>query len=1169
MKFIKQSSIDTVLQEASIYTVISDTEDLKKKGANWFCLSPFSGETGTASFCVSESKNNFFDYSSGFGGNAVSFLMKRHNLGFFEAISKAAELCNIVLDHEEQSEDAKRMQDEMQSMKRIVSQADLLYQQAYSKLPDTHWAKQMIADRGFSKETVANFFIGFAPNERSYVSTPLLNQGDYTQAVEIGITKTKDGASYDFFRNRLIFPIHDVNGIVHGFGGRRSNEESDKEYAKYLNSPESKLYHKERIIYGLYQAKKAIQKQGKAILLEGYTDVIALHEKGVETAVASCGTALTEQHAKLLSRFTKHVIIFRDGDKAGQKAAMRDIDILIKESIKVSIVVCPSGEDPDSLSKKTDIDHFIEKNIEDAILWKAKILHAEASDPGLPELIKSMEAQHEEEVKILRAEISPEEAFKGLDAFAKKDLKNQNTEIQKSISLKERELKERIKELPKYEPHLLSDSIQSIAMTLHRIPNKIVQKGYLGMVAKAMDQKANLFQDIITEIEKKEESERKRKTIVNSDLENEQLRLPKGADKVQFLEDRFCEIGNSYHFEGESGFLKGTNHKLTPLFHVEGKIDNKRLCEVVNEDGHKRLIDFDSKDLINFNRFQERLIDEGNFYWDGGATNRHFKLVMKKMLNSFITASELKTLGQQKEDFFAFADGIYHDNTFSPVNKYGIVHLDQLEKEKSEYRSDIKHYYSPAFSEIYKHARDDDDPYENDRHFIYKIAPISLDQWAKQMVTVFGDKGKFGVAFCLAANFRDLFLTHYNYFPLMGGFGQKDSGKSGLGMAVQSFFFYDLQPLELNIATLVGMSRRLQRVKNAIGFFDEMREDLDEEKFQMMKGAWNGLGREKGKGADTNRTSTDRINSAIYYCGQYISTRDDGALPSRSISLMFQNKEYTAQEREEYQRLKNWCSQGISSFVLDVIKHRKKFKANLMREYSECAKDLKKELDGRDFQNRIFENYLAILTSVKLLKDYFSLPYSYDEFLKLTADYVIDNSELISDSDGLAKFWNIVEFLSKPMDVSQPNKTAIKEGIDYKIERASSFKILVSKTEKKDYKNIDRDQILFLNFSSVHQHYHKEATSRKGEEIIGMTTLRNYFKSKKYFIGLFPAMRMGNYTPSGYAFNYTMMRNMGIVDLEYTVENQVEMDDILKSSLKTIVTNPAQAIMNIPDSKTY
>lgn len=1153
MKFIKQSSIDNLVDEVRILDVIKTSEDLKKKGVNWFCNSPFTSEK-SASFCVSEVKNTFYDYSAGFGGNAISFLMKRHTINYYEAIEKAASICGIVLEYEEQSEDAKKIQDEALQMKRFVALMAEQYQTQFHKLAATDWPKEMmIAKRAFKEETLQAFMVGYAPNVASFISTPAINNGHFELTKTLGYTNTKDGSSYDFFRNRVMFPIHNEKGDVVGFGGRVSNNEEDAKYAKYLNSKESKLYLKDRILYGLWQAKKTIVASGKAILLEGYTDVMALHQAGAENSVATCGTSLSDFHAKLLHRFCKHVILFRDGDKAGLRAVHRDIDICLRNGFKVEVVICPDGEDPDSLSKTTDINAFIEKNREDAIIWKAKFLQEEAKNPELISLEKKLREELDEKILQAKYKMATEEELAALPVTERKFKKKENDNIFKYIAEQEKELKLELADIPKYAPALIAQSVESMANTLHAIPNKIEQDEYVKMVAKILGQKPIVISGIISSHEEAEAKAKKNKGQEAEKKEYEVLGLPEGADKDQYLIDRFCEIGNTYYFNDGNGFKKGTNFRMIPLFHVEGRKDNKRLCEVINQLGHKRLIDFESTDFNNFNKVKDRLIMEGVFLWEPGVSNTNFQLVAKKILHDFITATELTILGHNNKGFFAFADGIYHANAFHKVNKYGIVNLEGLEKIESEYRSDITHFYSPSHSEIYKSANEGDDPYENDRHFIHKVAPISLDQWANQMVKVFGDKGKLGVAFCIAANFRDLFIKHYNFFPLFGGFGQKDSGKSGFGSCLQAFFYHNLNPLELNTSTLVGLSRKLSRCKNTIVFCDEMRDDIDEAMHQTLKGTWNGIGREKGKGFDSNKTTVDQIHSAVYYSGQYLPTRDDGALPSRSIICNFENKEYTSEEKEQYNKLIAWNKEGISSFILDVIKHRDYVAKNLTRIYAETQKEMKLALKEQEYQNRVFDNYIVLLVIVKMMQDKFNFPFTYDGYFKLTKESIVENSETIADSDGLAAFWRIVEYLADPAQHS------IKQGQDYTIEKVHSFEYIPKKGDKAVFNNTNRDKIIFINFNKVHQDYHKEVSKRQGEEVIGATTIRNYLKSKKYFIGLFGSRRMGDKCPSGYAFNYSMMKRLGILNLEDANDSQTEMDEIFDAPKKhKIVTNPNQ-----------
>lgn len=1152
MRRIKQNSIDLVLDEASVFDVVSTTEQLKKTGSHWFCKSPFTNEK-SASFCVNTVKNTFYDYSAGFGGNAVRFLMKKHpSMTFFEAIEMAAGICGMTLEYEEVSEDQKKMEDELQLMKNLVEHAAEKYQKAYAKLDADSWPKKMIADRKFNEDSVQDFMIGYAPNERSFISTEVINAGKFELSISLGMTNTKDGASHDFFRDRIIFPIHNDRGNIVGFGGRRSNDESQEKYAKYLNSKESKLYQKDRVLYGLWQAKKNIAYSGKAILLEGYTDVISLHQNGVTNCVATCGTSLTDGHAKLLGRYCKHVILFRDGDKAGLRAVHRDIDILLKNGFTVEVVICPAGEDPDSLASKCNILKFIESNRQDAVLWKAKILREESVNPQLESIKASLKEEFDSKANDLRKKIvSDVDIAKEEDNTQRSAHKMLNTRIQKQISDLEKDMKSRISEFPQFEPSLVSKAVESIAFTLHSISNKITQKEYVKHVSKILEQKPIAIEGVIKGIEESEARDKKSKEKEQTADEYINLGLPAGADKDQYLKDRFCEIKNTYWFKKDSGFMVGTNFRIVPLFHVEGRQENKRLCEVINDLGYKRLIDFDSTDLISFTKFKERLIKEGVYLWEPGTVVNDFQLVVKKIANGFIMATELKLLGFQKQGFFAFADGVYHNGEFIRVNKYGVVNIEGLEKTESEYRSDVTHFYSPAYSEIYKMANEGDDPYENDRHFIYKTSPITLDQWMNQMNIVWGDKGKFGIAFVLAANFRDLFLNHYDYFPLFGGFGQKDSGKSGFGTCLQSFFYYELKALELNTSTLVGLSRRLTRCKNTVAFLDEARDDMDEKMHQTMKGGWNGIGREKGQGFEGSRTSVDKINSTFYYAGQYLLTRDDGALASRSIIANFENKEFSSAEKEQYNKLITWNKIGLSSLVLDVIKHRKHVDDNLTKVHAEESKKMKSELSGQEYQNRVFENYIVLVTIVKLFEKIFNFPFTYDEYFKLTKEAIIDNSESIADSDGLAQFWRIIEYLS------HPNQRAIKQDEDFAIEKPVSFEFTPKKNERSTYTNSNRDEILFLCFSKVHQDYHKEVSKRQGEEVINANTIRNYLKTKKYFIGLYSSRRIGNKTTSGYAFNYTMMKRLGILTLSDANEAQMSIPEFENLPKKhTIITNP-------------
>ena len=236
--------------------------------------------------------------------------------------------------------------------------------------------------------------------------------------------------------------------------------------------------------------------------------------------------------------------------------------------------------------------------------------------------------------------------------------------------------------------------------------------------------------------------------------------------------------------------------------------------------------------------FKRQLIRLGYFIFKSGANTAHFDLVAEKILREFNTALELQNLGWNSKGFYAFANGVYWQGKFQNVNNYGIIYLEGVDQDEAdEYNEKVDYYYSPAFSVMHRKNQDGDDPYENDRKFVYKKANITLNDWMLNMMTVFKEKAQIGIVFNLAACFRDLYLKSYDYFPLLGGFGEKDSGKSGFGKILQNFFFYQEEPLELNQATLVGLNRRLSRTTNTVTFLDEFTNKLDEKIMQALKGA--------------------------------------------------------------------------------------------------------------------------------------------------------------------------------------------------------------------------------------------------------------------------------------------------------------------------------------------
>ncbi len=391
---ITKATIDTVFETARVEEVIGDFVQLKRAGSNFKGLSPFSDER-SPSFMVSPVKQIWKDFSSGKGGNVVAFLMEHEHFTYPEAIRYLAKKYNIEIEESEQTAEEKANTDVRESMFLVSEFAknyfqDILLNADEGKAIGYSYFKE----RGFTPETIKKFALGYSPEQWDAFSKEALGKGYKLEFLEsTGLTIAKEDKLIDRFRGRVMFPIQSMSGRVLGFGGRILT--NDKKAAKYLNSPESDIYHKSKVLYGIFQAKQAIAKLNNCFLVEGYTDVIQFHQAGIENVVASSGTALTPDQIRLVNRLTKNITVLYDGDAAGLRASIRGIDLILEEGMNVKVCTFPEGEDPDSFAKKTsyeDLVLYLETNAKDFIQFKASLLMDEAKNDPIKkaDLIRDM-----------------------------------------------------------------------------------------------------------------------------------------------------------------------------------------------------------------------------------------------------------------------------------------------------------------------------------------------------------------------------------------------------------------------------------------------------------------------------------------------------------------------------------------------------------------------------------------------------------------------------------------------------------------------------------------------------------------------------------------------------------------------------------------------------------
>ena len=351
---ISKETIDKVFEYARVEEVISDFIALKKTGANFKGLSPFTNEK-TPSFIVSPSKQIWKDFSSGKGGNVIAFLMEHEQFNYPESIRYLANKYNIeIIETTNKSENVEE-RNVRESLFIINSYAQEFFQNILSKEDNT---RDYLIDRGLSDSTIENFSIGFSPDlKNSFYKNASENGFTKDYLIETGLVILNEDTHFDRFRGRIMFPIKSISGRILGFGGRIID--SNKKIAKYINSPESKIYNKSKTLYGIYESKQFIVKDDVCYLVEGYMDVVQLHEHGIKNVLASSGTSLTKDQIILIKRLTSNIVILFDGDQAGLSASLRSIDMILEEGLNVRICPFPDGEDPDSFVKKNKRDKMV------------------------------------------------------------------------------------------------------------------------------------------------------------------------------------------------------------------------------------------------------------------------------------------------------------------------------------------------------------------------------------------------------------------------------------------------------------------------------------------------------------------------------------------------------------------------------------------------------------------------------------------------------------------------------------------------------------------------------------------------------------------------------------------------------------------------------------------
>ncbi|MFK8281402.1 DNA primase [Capnocytophaga cynodegmi] len=586
---ISKNTIDKVYDQMRVEEVIGDFVQLKKAGSNYKGLSPFSNER-TPSFMVSPVKQIWKDFSSGKGGNAIAFLMEHEHFTYPEAIRYLAKKYHIEIEETEVSSEEKEKADERESLYIVSEFAQKYFEET---LLNTEEGKAIgltyFKERGFTLETIKKFHLGYSPNEWTAFTDTALNKGYQLEFLEkTGLTIVKEDKKFDRFKGRVMFPIHSMSGRVLGFGGRILTQ--DKKAAKYLNSPESEIYHKSKILYGIFHAKQAIAKADNCYLVEGYTDVIQLHQKGIENVVASSGTALTPEQIRLINRLTTNITMLYDGDAAGLRASIRGVDLILEQGMNVKICTFPEGEDPDSFARKTayeDLVLYLEENATDFIQFKASLLVQESkNDPikraetirDMVESISKIPDSIKREVYIRECavimDISEEVLFSTLSQMLKKDFyEGQKVERKKRLPL----------EITRSKDEQAKIAVNRLEILEHDLIKHLLLYG----------NRTCIFTDSVLQID--EEGKLEEKKIQQELKVYEKIYLELQEDEIQFANPDFKSI---YELAIEQFRQKEESYELATFINQLPMELSQKVSQIIMEDENLQLHDWLRKDIV-------------------------------------------------------------------------------------------------------------------------------------------------------------------------------------------------------------------------------------------------------------------------------------------------------------------------------------------------------------------------------------------------------------------------------------------------------------------------------------------------------------------------------------------------------------------------------------------
>jgi DNA primase catalytic core len=1056
-------------------------------------------------FVVKKEFATCFSQCGGKTWDAVGFVMDYCNMDYREALEELAKIGKVSIEYQTGNYDHfVKVTKEEKEHKQVLWELNKSVANAYfanflsiSKAQGFDEKDGFCIDkRAYKFDTIKAFGVSYTLGSfliKEFVS----RRWEYKHLEELGLIHKRDGSPYDYFYNRFLFPVQDDKGNIVGFGARKSN--SDKsESPKYLNSKDSLVYKKSEILYGLHQNKLTIKKADNALLVEGYTDVMTMFDFDIKQAVASCGTAFTLDHAKLLKRYTDNVTMLFDGDAAGIKAAKKAIEPLLMAGHKVKVCLLP-----------IDLDAT---NAEIEKAKKADAFSKEAEESGTYNKFHDPDSflrKHGKKAFDLHVEELSQDAIIWRIGLEFDEKKTSASEQVKAFDI-------------------ATKLLGMIDEDYHEFYYKeLSQKDMLGTGAGKRIMKG------LRKVEQIRQEKAKQKDWTPEQLKDIQL-------YGLVIEDKKYKVAY-----GANDCYEICNFYMNPIMLVKSADVAWRILEVINEFNIKHTIKINTDDMVELGNFKKILARLGNYVYTGKPEN--FVKIQRKIYNETPECYNVRKLGWQKTGFYAWGNGITTiKGEFKPVDEYGVVAHGENK------------FFLPAFSKINTQDMfDEETMYDEEKQFVFTPGLIADNQgkeitwcdYTKKFVEVHGNNGIIGLCFYLAALHRSVVYKRLDFFPILNLFGPKGAGKSFMAKSIMYFFGDAQQGFNLMQGTQVAFYRKLSKINDGCVWFDEYQNNVEIKRVEALKDSYDGGGHQKGSKENEDMVKKVAVKSAIVMSGQEQPTQDI-ALFTRCISLNFPKEdENDARDARGRDLRKIEKRLQLTQFTARMLQHRDLIDSEFSDTFEKLRQELTprlKDLNLETLIDRTINNYLVPLTVFKIISQKEEFGFTYEELLAICIENIATQTRAMGQEDEVSTWWKLISFFA--------STGLINHGEDLIVQKVDKLTLMKhdKTTETKIFEG--NKTVLFLRFDKSFALYREHHSRQYKKNGMPESSIKYYLDQHHAKIGIVKGKKFSNGTFLCWAFDLDKLN----IELPLTIEVK-GVDGELKISIEEENKPPLQS----------